>query len=257
MGAELVSALAGRGARRTAPALTFRSLSPGSHRTPGSGLIPVEGSGDISVLRSPAFSKGLGQRSGCFKNKAWSLQRLCCWSDKADSPSVVAGSHGAANHMVELGGRRSWAPCSPADPGNSFCESPWAPCAGWPARGACMSLPRGQPSAQSRPPEHGQWLSLRRDDGLWVSSCREDPAAQLLWVGGWVQCRGEDPTTTAPGLHEAELVLLCAAGPPPSRCPQAPSSPPRPLHFTELEGGQRPARFAPIPTPTLPFLAHA
>lgn len=166
VGAELVSALAGRGARRTAPALTFWSLSPGSHRTPGSGLIPAEESGDVSVLCSPAFSKGLGQRSGCFKNKAWSLQRLCCWSDKADSPSVVAGSHGAANHMVELGGRRSWAPCSSTDPGNSSCKSPRAPCAGWPARGACTSLPRGQPSSRSRPPEHGRWLSLRRDDGL-------------------------------------------------------------------------------------------
>jgi len=62
--------------------------------------------------------------------KASSSQRLCCGSDEADSPSAVAGGHGAANHMVELGGRRSRAPCSPADPGNVSCQGPREPRAG-------------------------------------------------------------------------------------------------------------------------------
>lgn len=44
-------------------------LATGSSRQRGPAAAAAEGKGDVSILRSPAFSAGLGQRPGCFKNK--------------------------------------------------------------------------------------------------------------------------------------------------------------------------------------------
>lgn len=177
MGAELVSSLAGRGARRTAPALTLRR-----------------------------------QRLGCLKNNALSLQRLRCWNDKPDSPSAAAaGGHGAANHMVQLGGRRSRALLAHRPQEYVLWGSLGTPC-GSTCPGACTSLPHGQPSAQrlSWSTSGGRCFGGVGCGARLAGKFPLQPLHVLPQAGGWVQhpclgCAGGDTPTITLSLHRPSL----------------------------------------------------
>lgn len=220
--------------------MTFRSPSPGSHPhlATGSSLQPGLPRGEATFL---SFSERLGQGLGCFKHKAWSLQRLCCWSDKA----AMAGGPGAATQMVELGGRtRSWALCRPREYVTQ--GSPGVPC-GMTCPGT-LHIPSLW-SAHGSEPVPADYCFV---DGLWVSGCRENPAARLH-VQQLDGCRvrglpvpGDSPSITL-GLHGDELCLCLLQVP---CCHTVPRHPPCMSPNARMVS-------PPSPLPLSFFLAHA
>lgn len=248
MGAELVSALAGRGVRGTAPVMTFQSLSPGSCLTPGYGLIPVVGPplrrgegtfpsalscllpgirAEIEMLckQKPRACKGCAAGATKLIHRLW-------WQEATEQQTIwwswVGGGAGLRAHP------QTPRICHPRVP-MTYPRDLHVP--------ALWSL------FGSEPVPRAPAVVLLWGAGLWVGGCRENPTAWLFHhpVGAALEaqlCQRGHGHFTGLSLCSCVLQVLCHHA--------VPKHPPH--HLAKLQTSQRPAWFLPIPTPTLPFL---